>query len=269
MSCFDIAVLASGSRGNATVLKCGRKAFLIDLGISCRRLVKGLAAVGLGPEDLECVFLTHEHSDHTKGLATFLKKYQVPVRASTGTLLALYGANWFLDTRMQPVTSPLQFGALEVTSFAVSHDAREPLGYSFVLGRHKLVYVTDTGYVNDSIKTAVQGAEVLVVEANHDHFMLKNGRYPADLKKRIMGNRGHLNNTAAGWLVAGMKPPPREIFLAHLSQENNTPAKALTTVEGILQQQGVDQQVKIYVTSQEETIQNFVKGDHHEQDIFA
>jgi phosphoribosyl 1,2-cyclic phosphodiesterase len=269
MSYFEVAVLASGSKGNATVLRCGRKVFLIDLGISCRRLVKSMAEVGFAPEDLECVFLTHEHSDHTKGLATFLKKYQIPVRASTGTLLALYGANWSLDARMQSVSAPLHFGPLEVMPFAVSHDAREPLGYSFAEGRHKLAYVTDTGYVNDSIKAAVQGAEVLVVEANHDPFMLKHGRYPAELKKRIMGTRGHLNNTAAGWLVAGMKPPPREIFLAHLSQENNTPSMALNTVEDILQQQGLEHQVKIYVTSQETTIQNFIEEDHHEQNIFA
>ena len=154
-------------------------------------------------------------------------------------------------------------------NFAVSHDARQPVGYTFTAAAHKLAYVTDTGFVTDAIKDAVRGAETLYLEANHDVQMLKEGSYPYVLKKRILSTKGHLDNTAAGWLLAGMSPVPGEIFLAHLSQENNRPEVALASVRQILAKAGQGAGIKIYVTTQDQTLKNFSEEDYHEQNIFA
>lgn len=268
MSNFRVAVLASGSKGNATVIQCAHQSFLVDAGISCRQIVSRMHSIGLKPEALEGVFITHEHSDHIKGLETFAKKYPIPIYASCGTL---QGVREQADIALSQCREmqKLTFGDVGIDSFAVSHDALEPLGYTFTEGVHKLAYVTDTGFITDAIKQAVQGAETILLEANHDVQMLKEGTYPYVLKKRILSTKGHLDNMAAGWLLAGMTPLPQEIFLAHLSQENNSPETALEAVQAVLAKTGTTTKIKIYVTSQDRVIKNFTGEDYHEENIFA
>ena len=167
MSCFQVAVLASGSKGNATVMRCEAGMVLVDAGISCRRIVQGMQKLGLHPENLDGVFITHEHIDHVKGLETFTKKYPVPIYASAGTWRGIKQTLPRIDLQLcnRHIFAPqteLTLGGLQVRSFSVSHDAQEPAGYSFRCKGHTFSYVTDTGYVSDIVKRELDGAEVLV-----------------------------------------------------------------------------------------------------------
>ncbi len=266
---FKVAVLASGSKGNATVIGCGQKKFLIDVGISCRRIEQGLKKLGMLPQNLDGVFLTHEHIDHVRGLATFCRKYAMSLFASPGTWDGIAATLGFLPEHRQLMEPEVSFGPVKVCSFAVSHDARQPLGYTFTIGANKLAYVTDTGFVNKDIREAVQGAETVFLEANHDIKMLKEGSYPYSLKKRILSTKGHLDNEAAAWLVARMSPTPTEVFLAHLSQENNRPELAVQTMKRILDAQGLGTSVRIYLTQQDNIVSNYAEEEYHEKNIFA
>lgn len=273
MSCFQVAVLASGSKGNATVMRCESGMVLVDAGISCRRITQGMQRLGLRPENLDAVFITHEHIDHVQGLETFIKKYPVPVFASAGTWRGIKQTLPRLDLQLcnRHIFSPqteITLGGLQVRSFSISHDALEPSGYAFRCKGHTFAYVTDTGYVSDLVKRELDGAEILVLETNHDPILLKNGRYPLPLQKRILGTRGHLANETAGHLLATLRTLPRQVFLAHLSQENNTPDLALTTVRSIVQQQYPKAVIQFYVTSQDEVVKNKEWEDYHEQNIF-
>ena len=273
MSFFQVAVLASGSKGNATVMRCESGMVLVDAGISCRRIAQGMQKLGLRPENLDAVFITHEHIDHVKGLETFVKKYPVPIYASAGTWRGIKQTLPRLDLQLcdRHVLAPqteITLGGLQVRSFSISHDALDPAGYSFRCKGHTFGYVTDTGYISDLVKRELDGAEVLVLETNHDPILLKNGIYPPPLQKRILGTRGHLANETAGHLLATLRTLPRQVFLAHLSQENNTPDLALSTVRGIVAQKYPKAGIQFYVTSQDEVVKNKEWEDYHEQNIF-
>lgn len=254
---FKISVLASGSKGNATVISAGGKNILIDAGISCRQLVQRLRDVGLQPEDLDAVLLTHEHRDHVSGLPVFSRSYHLPVFANEATwrYIPQRGELERASCRLMPKL--LETDGLKITSFAVPHDAASTVGYVFTCAGARCVYLTDVGFITEEIKENVAGADTLVLEANHDEEMLKKGTYPYALKQRILGTRGHLSNNAAGWLLSQMERLPGEVFLAHLSQENNTPQLALKTVRGILDAKELGEDTQIYVTSQDNIVKNF------------
>lgn len=259
-SVFQVAVLASGSKGNATLVRCASGSFLIDMGISCTRVKQALQSLHLRMEELTAVFLTHEHIDHVRGLPTFCKHYDIPVFASRGTWQGT-GSTCRMDISRvaAEILNPGEnavFHGLRVESFPTSHDALQPSGYVFHLGDHRFGYLTDTGYVSDQARRSLDGAEVLVLESNHDTVMLKNGPYPLPLKKRILSARGHLANDAAANFLASLDQMPREVFLAHLSQENNTPQVALATVQGLVKQQRPASDVQFFVTSQDAVTEN-------------
>ena len=272
-SVFWVAVLASGSKGNSTLLRCADGNFLIDMGVSCRRVKTALAELQLRPDELTAVFVTHEHIDHVRGLATFFKQYDVPVYASRGTWRGMQ-STCRLDFSAWPACHILTpgesvvFHRLRVESFATSHDALQPSGYVFHLGDHRFGYLTDTGYVSDQARRALDGAEVLVLESNHDTVLLKNGPYPLPLKKRILSAKGHLANDAAARFLVSLEQPPREVFLAHLSQENNTSQVALATVEGLVRQMRPAAEIRFFVTSQERVTKNDEWRIPHEASLF-
>lgn len=273
MSPFQIAVLGSGSKGNATLMRCGSGTVLVDAGISCRRIVTGMRSLGVSPEELSAVFITHEHIDHVRGLEVFSKNFDVPIYASAGTWSGIKRMLPRLDLRLcdyrvfRPDTE-LVLGGMGVRSFAVSHDALEPSGYVFTHRQHSFGYVTDTGYISDKVKRSLDGVDALVLEANHDLIMLREGSYAPALKKRILGTRGHLANDTAAHFLAGLDQLPGEVFLAHLSHENNTPEMALSTVRGIVTRQRPSASVRYYVTQQDEVVKNEAWEDHYEQNIF-
>lgn len=254
---FKISVLASGSKGNATVISADGKNFLIDAGISCRQLVQRLREAGYQPEDLDGVLLTHEHRDHVSGLSVLNRKYHLPVFANEATWRYIPQRGEMERACCRLLPKCLETDGLKITSFNVPHDAAGTVGYVFTCAGARCVYLTDVGFITEEIKENVAGADTLVLEANHDEEMLKKGTYPYALKQRILGTRGHLSNNAAGWLLAQMERLPGEVFLAHLSQENNTPQLALNTVRGMLDAKEIGESTKIYVASQDNIVKNF------------
>lgn len=268
MSLFQIAMLASGSKGNAAVIINKERYFLVDMGLSCRELTKRMKEIHLQPEQLTAVFITHEHSDHIKGLATFSKKYAVPIYTSERTWRAILNREKdILRSVCHIIATNIRYNNVKISSFEIPHDAADPHGYIFedTESGSKCCYLTDTGFVTDKVIAAVKDAETLVLEANHDVAMLKNGRYPQALKQRILSTRGHLSNDSAGMLLSNLAKLPKHIFLAHLSEENNRPQLALETVQRMLQEAGKVQPA-IFVALQNEVVTNYLPP---EQSIFG
>ena len=260
---FQVVMLASGSKGNAALISTDSQRFLVDVGISCRELVKRMQQVGAAPEELDGVFVTHEHVDHVKGIVTFAKKYQVPLYASQGTWRAVFSRYPELNRANCRLTGQrLLVGDVSIACFATSHDAAQPQGYSFFWrsGETKCTYVTDTGFVTPAVREAVLGSDVLILEANHDVEMLKNGSYPYELKQRILGTRGHLSNNTAGQFLLQLEKMPRRIFLAHLSEQNNLPKLALDTVKNILDSKKRLQETRLLVANQHQPVADYLTG---------
>jgi len=261
MSYFKVAMLASGSKGNAALIKAGEIYFLVDMGLSCRELTNRLKKVGVVPEQISAIFITHEHSDHIKGLETFTKKYSVPLYSSENTWRAI--VNRLKNIRRENLYSmrgEITLGDVKIASFIIPHDASDPHGYYFIgPNGEKCTYLTDTGFVTEVVQSAVEGADTLILETNHDVEMLKNGSYPYELKRRILSTLGHLSNESAGNLLADLNCLPRQIILAHLSQENNRPEIALNTVKNILLKHG--KQGNFLIASQDEVVGNILSEE--------
>ncbi len=241
-----ICSLSSGSCGNSYVVMTGSAALLIDAGISARQINRGLERLGLMADDLSAVFLTHEHADHIKGLRVFMKNAGVSLYATRGTLEGL-PEDCAAGADTLRAGSRVTIGDMEISSFPVSHDAAEPVGYSISRGGARISLVIDTGVVTDEMIEVMRSSDILVLEANHDESVLRVGRYPWFLKQRILSETGHLSNEAAATALArALKEDPRRaergakrILLAHLSKENNFPEMAETTVLNILEQEGL------------------------------
>lgn len=225
--------IASGSEGNSLLVSAGGTHILVDAGISARRITAALSSLGLTPGDIAGVLVTHEHSDHTAGLATLTKQYRLPLYASGGTAGALcaripHAADVL---HLLPRQGVLTLGDAQVTVFPTSHDAAESIDFRFDCGGAALGVLTDTGCVTPEAEQALQGVDLLVLESNHDEDWLLSGPYPYYLKQRILGNRGHLSNDAAAALAQRMASAgTRQFVLAHLSRENNTPERARQTM---------------------------------------
>ncbi|MCR5176633.1 MAG: MBL fold metallo-hydrolase [Anaerovibrio sp.] len=247
-----ISVLASGSKGNCYFIEMEGSCLLVDAGISLRRIKQELGNIGRAVEDLDGIFITHEHSDHVKGLAAITKKYRIPVYSRPDTFRAMSCYNELPMECINPIFDQIRLGKVTVRSFGIPHDAVDPVGYS-VLGSVKCVVATDIGFVDSNLRKELEAAKVIVLEANHDIDMLRNGDYPWPLKQRILSNRGHLSNADAAWTLVHLKQRPQKVFLAHLSESNNLPALARNTVEQILSQQHV-QGIDIILTDQNRSV---------------
>lgn len=234
----SFCTLASGSSGNAALLSCGETHLLIDMGISCRRICQSLKELGLTPDKLSAVLITHEHTDHISGLATYIKKYRTPILCTPGTARQLHYrlAGVGLLLRPLPMGEPITWDGLEITPLPTSHDCRESAAYRVDTPDGIVGYLTDTGLVEDETRRGLLGADLLVLESNHDVDMLLSGPYPYALKRRVMGSEGHLSNADAAVFAAdSARAGTRSIILAHLSAENNTPQLALDTVGRLLE----------------------------------
>jgi len=238
---ITVCVLASGSKGNCTYVSDGVTRILIDAGISCRKIEEGLTQLGVGIADLDAVLITHEHIDHVYGLHTLAKKYEVPILANSRTAIAV-------DVKMRTDIARKQkdnfdtgfrLGTAEIFPFRVSHDAACPVGYVLTLGGHKVAYCTDLGVVTDSVRNNVEGCDLVVLESNHDLRMLETGPYPPELQARIRSEHGHLSNEDSALFAAALAlSGTRQIVLAHLSEQNNTPALATKAVNAALKRAG-------------------------------
>lgn len=227
---MELRTLASGSSGNCILLSHQGVHLLLDAGISCKRIMADLRELGIDPRTVVGILITHEHSDHIAGLATLTKRLGVPVYASPGTARALRRRMGWPAGLLRDVAPGESFGlgGFSVGSFPTSHDAEEPMGFFFTAGSRRAAVVTDLGYVSDEVLHGVLGAQLVVCEANHDVDLLRQGPYPYPLKRRILGEQGHLSNEAGAMLALRcVEAGAHTVVLAHLSQENNTPALAL------------------------------------------
>ena len=226
---MELHTLASGSSGNAALLSRNGTHILLDVGISCRRITMALRQLGLKPEDLSGIFITHCHSDHISGLNTIVKHWDVPIHASRETCRQLEHRIAGIGRRLCPlsVNEAASMGSISVTAFPTAHDAPGACGYRF----DDVGFLTDTGYITDAAEKILSGVPLLVLEANHDIETLRSGPYPYYLKQRILGDQGHLSNKAAADFARQCaENGTREIVLAHLSRENNTPVMAYDAV---------------------------------------
>ena len=224
-----ICSLASGSSGNALVLSCGSTHILLDAGISCLRIKKGLAQLGLSPEQLSAVLITHPHSDHVNALGTFCRQFSVPVYASLAAAETMAQQISSLLPRLRCFAAGDAFdvGDLLVQSFPTSHDAPGSVDYRIDGEDFSFGALTDTGIITAEAATILPGVDTLLLESNHDVGMVRTGPYPYHLKQRILGDRGHLSNeTAAAFAAEAVARGTRQVILAHLSTDNNTPARA-------------------------------------------
>ena len=206
--------IASGSSGNCIYVGSDNTHVLVDIGISGKKMETGLNSLELTGRDLDGILITHEHSDHIKGLGVISRKYGIPIYATAGTVDAMVRIN---DLKVKPFTIP--------------HDAAQPVGYRLEHEGHSVGIATDLGKYNDYIIENLQGLDALLLEANHDIRMLQVGKYPYYLKQRILGDRGHLSNENAGRLLCRLLHDNlKAIFLGHLSRENNYEELAYETV---------------------------------------
>jgi len=219
----EVFVLASGSSGNAVLVTSGETSLLVDVGVSALQIRKRLEAFDRSPDDVDAILLTHEHSDHVRGLDVFLRRHRAaPVWTTHGT--------WSrIDIRSNgggelSSGTTVRLGDLNVTPVATSHDAAEPLAYVFDDGDHSAAVCTDTGIVTPLLEQRLQGCELLLLETNHDKDMLRHGPYPWPLKQRIDSRTGHLSNHQSCEAIdrVGSKVLKAVVGM-HLSAENNCP----------------------------------------------
>ena len=237
-----IRTLASGSAGNAALFSSGETNVLIDMGISCRRICQSLAALNLTPESLSGILITHEHTDHIGGLATYIKKYHTPICCTHAVSRQLAYRLAGVEPLLRPMElgESVMFGEVEAEILPTSHDCPGSAAWHFITPEGRVGYLTDTGYIMEETGERLLGADLLVLESNHDVEMLRSGPYPYPLKKRILGDEGHLSNdAAAAYAVESVRAGTRAILLAHLSDENNTPELALRTVSLALEEAGL------------------------------
>ena len=249
---MEVCTLASGSSGNCLLVSAGKTRLLVDAGISARRVCASLAQLDLTAADLTGVLITHEHSDHISGLATLTKRFALPVYTSPGTARQLCFRIAALEDLVRPVDPGECFeaGEIGVETFPTSHDAAEPMGFALNHGGKKAAVVTDLGYVSDAVRAGIAGAGLLVCEANHDVEWLRSGPYPYYLKARILGDKGHLSNEAGGELARmAVERGAATVILAHLSAENNTPARARQVVADTLARAGIDPERDVTLTA--------------------
>jgi len=239
----SVAVLASGSKGNCAVVRSERAAILVDAGLSCRETCRRMAQVGLDAAALSAIVITHEHSDHVNGLPMLAKKLRIPVFMTERT-----ARTWQRQLDDANVAAPVlarhetfaagrgfTIGDIEVRSFTIPHDAADPVGFSFQAEGVKVGIVTDLGYIPPNVRHELRGADVLVIESNHDLEMLRVGPYPWMVKQRVMSRVGHLSNDAlAEFFTSDYDGRAAFVVLAHLSEQNNLPELARRAAEQAL-----------------------------------
>lgn len=239
---MKVSVLASSSSGNAIYLEEGDCRVLIDVGLSAKQIELRLKQIGVDPASIQALFVTHEHIDHVKGLGVWARRYQLPIFCNKPTRNHLPSSvGEISDHLFHIITSDSKFtwNQLEIESFPLSHDAADPMGFIFQTEMEKVAIVTDTGYVSQRIVQKVRGADTLIWESNHDVEMLRMGPYPWNVKRRILSDVGHLSNEDSGdALLDVLIGEGENVYLAHLSQENNVKELAHLTVKNILDEAG-------------------------------
>jgi len=226
-------MLASGSKGNCVVLEGDSNTVLIDAGLSAKEILVRMERVGLEAGRIDALLVTHEHGDHTRGVDVLARKLDIPVHATEGTLADFLN---YRRTSVKPLIhhtcrdkETFSVGDLRIEPFATSHDAAEPCGFIITEGSLRFGYCTDTGIITPHVHDLLRQCDGIVLESNHCPDMLANGPYPESLKRRIRSKRGHLSNPDAAACLRDFGKDVPLVILAHLSEMNNTPEKAIVS----------------------------------------
>ncbi len=240
---MEIISLKSGSKGNSCLVLSGATKILVDCGISGKSAAAALGKNGVAPEELAGILVTHEHSDHIKGIGVMMRRYGIPVYANSATWAAMTGDLGKLNSdyiKIFEKAEPFSVGDIGVTPFEIPHDAAYPVGYRFDDGHDSGAVATDMGVLTEEVMRTIAGCRTVLLESNHDINMLEAGSYPYPLKQRIRGSLGHLSNDDAGkGAELLVKMGSEKIILGHLSEENNYPGLAFETVKSALQRAGI------------------------------
>lgn len=248
---MKIKVLASGSKGNCSLIETASARFLIDIGITYQRLKKELEKMNLNLDDIDALFLTHAHNDHTSGLKVLLKHTNFKIYANKDIIKEL---TVDIDKeRIELYDSIMHLNSTELTIFKTSHDAKGSVGFLITDDGSSLVYITDTGYLNRKYFKLLTNRNIYYIESNHDEKMLMDGPYPYYLKQRILSDEGHLSNeTTSKYLKKLVGDSTKYVILAHLSEHNNKEELAYTTTRVALQDRS---DIKILVAKQNEALE--------------
>ncbi|MBQ3427846.1 MAG: MBL fold metallo-hydrolase [Clostridia bacterium] len=234
--------LISGSSGNCTVVSDGKVHIMVDCGTSGKRASEALYNIGIDPSAISAILVTHEHSDHIKGVGILARRLGVPVYATRGTHAAM-GIGSIKDEQIRFVSpdTPIDIAGIEATPFSIPHDAADPCCYSFSDGTDKVTIATDIGYMPDSLISRLIGSRSILLESNHDIDMLRFGPYPYPLQRRILGRHGHMSNILASETALELvKSGTEHIMLGHLSDKNNLPEIAMMETFNRLTDNGVN-----------------------------
>ncbi|MEN8720178.1 MAG: MBL fold metallo-hydrolase [Oceanococcaceae bacterium] len=231
---MQVHVLGSGSRGNAMVIQGSAGAVLIDCGFSRRRVEERLAAIGIAPDTICGVLVTHEHGDHASGADIVARAWQVPLYATWGTRQC---ARWNAGANLQVLTpgQSLRLAGLDIQPYAVPHDAAEPVQFVVGEGGQRIGVLSDAGHITAHMREVLAGCDLLLLEANHCPRMLADGPYPPALQRRVGGAWGHLSNAQSSELLSVIDlSRTAQIVLTHLSEQNNTPERAREVISAAL-----------------------------------
>lgn len=241
---LEFCSLTSGSSGNATYIAAGSSRVLVDAGLSGKAITNSLNAIGVLPETISAILVTHEHVDHIRGIGVLSRKHHIPVYANAGTWQRMYRMVGELPAalRREFVTGEdFYVGDLGVKPFSIPHDTVDPVAFRLFAGGRSVAVATDMGHAPKRVIRELAGADLVLLESNHDEEMVQhNPRYPSALKRRILGSNGHLSNVAsARTLLSLYETGAARALLGHLSEDNNTPELAMQTVTQQLYDQGV------------------------------
>ncbi len=232
----SITTLFSSSKANCTLIRAGRANILVDMGASFKATKEALLQKGVELSEIDAILITHEHSDHIKGLKVFTSKFNTHVISSAKTLTALENIGCISPQAvLNEINNELYIKDIKIKRFSVSHDSIDCGGYLIESENQKVGVCTDTGILTNEIKQNLLGCKAVVIESNHDLKMLNNGPYPPELKLRIAGEKGHLsNNACASILPKLLESGTNRFILAHLSENNNTPLLAVSAATAAL-----------------------------------
>ncbi len=256
---FKFIPLASSSKGNATFIGTENTKILIDAGVTCKKLEVLLKSIDEELQNIDAIFITHEHSDHIAGCGVASRKYDIPLYATRETWEFILGRNKLGDIKRHNINvvcanEEIFINEIKIKPFNICHDAVEPVGYQVTMGDKKVAVATDLGCVTEDVLENLKGCSEILLESNHDVRMLKEGRYPYNLKKRVLSDYGHLSNENCGKFLVLLKNEALEkVYLGHLSDENNTETIALRTVTDVLDANGikVPQDLEITIAQKE------------------
>lgn len=241
---LTLCSLCSGSTGNSTYVAAGNTRLLVDAGLTGKRIVELLGDIGVLPETLTGILVTHEHIDHIRGIGVLARKYRIPIYANERTFEAMYRVAGEIppwQRRFFDTGEDFYLGDMAVMPFAISHDTVEPVAFRLHYGGRSVAVATDMGVITRKTIGELAGSDLVLLESNHDPELLRqNPRYPERLKRRILGSKGHLSNQACGEALLKLgETGVRHALLGHLSPENNTPEMAMGAVMEYLLSHGV------------------------------